>query len=710
MKTLTPAFAAHIREPVTTLAVCWHIQKNDGALILGTQHDRDIEITVSQHPLLDLSGVYRAQAAITGSDIHSGSDMSVDNMDVDGATQSAGDSSGYVAVDISVADIEAGLLDNAPVTVFLVNWSTPDAGQALLRRGRLGNLTRDSEGRYRTEVRGLSQLLSQQIGYVYQDTCNVVRFGDSRCRYDVEAIRIESPITAVVSNKEFSIAEPGTPPPAGYPLGGEVLFLSGENEGYTREVKVMTAAGGSLALALYEELPEDVEIGDEIQITPGCDRRWSTCRAYANLANFRGWGVYIPGTMAMIRGNAPGECEVPLPEGPGSTPPTAPAISAAVSSSTSITITRTTNSSDSDGILHYETQRSLAGANDWTTFNTSNTNPLTAVGLSPDTAYDFRQRAIDTIGNSGTYSNTASATTSEGSSEWEDVTVGMASLGSQLATAGRKVRLDLAGSDYGLRVDTVNGASASQQLTGAFDGSAAIELRPQTGNTSNSDHTYVGIAMGADLWNGGTTDVAQVNCGFCIYYGSRYIDLAETAKVTGVVAAPSLGGETSGSASRAAIFELIYNARRAFSITATTVQSYHQPISGGFVDEGPDEDKLMLLGTTIDHDNDPPLVGQEWLYFEQEVDYRRDRGNPDGRNRVDVWARDGYIGYLEIPLTHRADWDFSYQYAAYFEYIGGLFNEPSVANADNFFRVSHVIFSNNRAKDDRIGPPPGFLT
>lgn len=319
MKSLTPAFAAHIREPVTTLAVCWLIQKQNGELILGTQHDRDITITVSQHAIVDLTGVYRAQAAITGSDIRSGSDMSVDNMDVDGATEASGDSSGDVTIDITVADIEAGLLDNASVTVFLVNWNAPDAGQALLRRGRLGNLTRDSEGRYRTEVRGLSQLLSQQIGYVYQETCNVVRFGDSRCQFDVAAIRIESPITAVISNKQFSIAEPGTAPPAGYPLGGEVLFLSGSNEGFTREVKVSTVAGGALTLELYEELPDDVDIGDQIQVTPGCDRRWSTCRQYNNLVNFRGWGVYIPGTMAMMRGNAPGECEVPLPGSEGST-------------------------------------------------------------------------------------------------------------------------------------------------------------------------------------------------------------------------------------------------------------------------------------------------------------------------------------------------------------------------------------------------------
>jgi uncharacterized phage protein (TIGR02218 family) len=805
MKTLTPAFAAHIREPVTTLAVCWKIEKSNGELVLGTQHDRDITVSVSQHALVDLTGIYRAQVAITGSDVKSGSDMSVDNMEVEGAS----DRTEGVAIDISVHDIEAGTLDNAPVTVFLVNWADPNAGQALLRRGRLGALARDSHGRYRTEVRGLAQLLSQNIGHVYQETCNVVRFGDSRCRYDVDSIRIESPITTVTSNKQFAIAEPLTTPPAGYPGGGEVLFLSGDNEGYLREVKTTTAAGGELAVELYEELPADVEIGDEIQLTPGCDRRWSTCRAYGNLRNFRGWGVYIPGTLAMMRGNSPGECEVSLPEIPDTTGPSAPTITAASASSASITVSRTVAATDADGVLNYETQRSPAGANTWTTIDTSTTNPLTVSGLSADTAYDFRQRGVDTNGNPGSYSTTASATTEAsggigptaptitaaavsssviaitrtvdstdadgvlnyqtqrslagagawttfdtsttsplnasglsadtaydfrqrgvdtlanpgtysdvitettmeaGPSDWEDVTVGMATLGAELATSGRKVRLDLSGSDYGLRLDTGNGASSSQLMTGAFDASPAIELRPQTGSSINPNSTYVGVANGADLWNGGSTDVAQVNCGFCIYYGARYIDLAATAKVTGCVAAQSLGGETSASASRAAIFELAYEGDRIFSITATTITSYHQPVSGIFPEDGPDADKLVRLGTSVNHSNNPPLVGQEWLYIEQEVDYRQDRGNPNGRNRVDVWARDGYLGYLEIPLTHRPDWDFSYEYAAFWEYIGGLFNNPSTAHSDNFFRISHVIFSNNRAKDDRIGPPPDFLT
>lgn len=61
---------------------------------------------------------------------------------------------------------------------------------------------------------------------------------------------------------------------------------------------------------------------------------------------------------------------------------------------------------------YYETQRAAAGSGAWTTFDSSSTNPLTATGLNPGTSYDFRQRAVDVFGNVGSYSTTASATTS----------------------------------------------------------------------------------------------------------------------------------------------------------------------------------------------------------------------------------------------------------------------------------------------------------
>lgn len=298
---------------------------------------------------------------------------------------------------------------------------------------------------------------------------------------------------------------------------------------------------------------------------------------------------------------------------------------------------------------------------------------------------------------------------------WEDVTVGYSDMPAELGgTNGRKVMLDIPSEDWGEQLGT--GASATRIVGGAFDGSDSVRLVPPT-----VDEQYSCILRFLDLSNGGAKNVAQVNLGFCIKYGSRYWDLAGQDKLTGIQASDTVGGEPNGSASRAAVFEGYLDGgaddlRRVFCVTATTVASYHQPPSGIFVDTGDDEDKLVILGDTADHENDPPLVDSEWLYFEQEVDYRQDRGNANGRNRLDVWSRDGYLGYLEIPLSWREDgpegggdpWDFSNQYARVIEFIGGYWNDHGTANANNYLELSHVVVAVNRAKDARIGPPDEF--
>lgn len=309
---------------------------------------------------------------------------------------------------------------------------------------------------------------------------------------------------------------------------------------------------------------------------------------------------------------------------------------------------------------------------------------------------------------------TSAASASTGSANagvWADVVVGMAGMGPALATPGRVVGLDLDHGDYGARADTVNGASVTRFASGAYDGSSFIRVRPPTGATSNPNQTYAGIANGVNLWNDGTTDVAQANAGFCMRWGSRYIDLGAPTKLTGFLGAPSLGGATTANA-RTAVFDERYGnpIRRILAPTAATVQSWHQPTSGYHPEEGPDTDKLLLGGfASANHGANPPQVAaMEWLYCEQEADYRQDRGNAFGRNRFDVWARDGYLGFIEIPLTHNASWSFANRYIAYFEYLGGLFNLVSTYHDENFVDFSHVVFSTNRARNARMNPPVSF--
>lgn len=302
MKNYSPAYAAHILIPVTSLAICWRIVKKNGEVILGTDHDRDIPITVTDigqdlgSPEFDLTGVYSAAAGITGSDIKSNADMSVDNMEVSGAID--------MLIDISVADIESGLLDSARVTTFRVNWQDPDDFQDIMRHGFLGEIGRNAEGGYRTEVRGLAQVLQQTIGRTCGDRCDVAEFGDARCKLNVPALTVTGTVTAVTSRRRFDATlSLGSPTPAnGYFTLGKLTMTSGANTGFIRQVK-NDAEGGTLGhISTWEVFPLNVAIGDTFTLAPGCDRRYQTCRdVHDNLINFRGPGIFVPGMDEIIR-------------------------------------------------------------------------------------------------------------------------------------------------------------------------------------------------------------------------------------------------------------------------------------------------------------------------------------------------------------------------------------------------------------------------
>jgi uncharacterized phage protein (TIGR02218 family) len=290
LKSLTPETLADIQAKVTTFTVCWRVERQDGVLILGTEHDHDITIE-SDSPSGSLQGTYYAQTGITGSNIRSGSDLDVDNLEVDGPLVALADTS-TATVGVSVIDIESGRLDDATVTLFAVNWTDPDRGQIVLRHGNLGEIRRTSEGRYYSELRGLGQRLQQQIIETYSQTCPA-RLGDSRCQFNIAAHTITGTVTSVTSRLRFNAGMDTTGEDAMYTYG-KVTFTSGENEGTEREVRNASVGDVFGNLQVFEPFPLDIEIGDTFNLEPGCDKTAVQCRLYNNMVNFRGHGLFVP--------------------------------------------------------------------------------------------------------------------------------------------------------------------------------------------------------------------------------------------------------------------------------------------------------------------------------------------------------------------------------------------------------------------------------
>ncbi len=294
MRTIPSPLLAHLAEDVTNLTVCWAVTRKDGVVIRGTQHDRNLTIASGTY-----AGTYLSSAAIRNSDISSGSDLSPDNSEVEGfATADA------FLTDLSAADIEAGLFDDADLILIVCNWAAPDDGQFRIPGATLGNIQRVSEGKYTAEVRGLAQHLTQPILRTYSENCNA-DLGDARCGVDLTALIIPATVTAVTSRRRFDcfLLTDSSSGVAGDYVLGKVVGLTGANAGYTREVKQDAVGSVFGALELHEVLPIMPEIGDTFSLYPGCDKqKEGGCRRYNNIPRFRGYGVFTPTANKMIKG------------------------------------------------------------------------------------------------------------------------------------------------------------------------------------------------------------------------------------------------------------------------------------------------------------------------------------------------------------------------------------------------------------------------
>lgn len=301
MRTDIPALLLeHFQRDSSTIALLWAIERKDGLFVRGTEHDQDIELVGDvNYTDIDLAGTYPSNASITMSDITSNSDMSVDNTQAEGILQQEPVT---VIRDLNVRDIEGGMFDMAPVWVLACNWRQPSMGHVVLRRGYLGEISRDSDFRYTAEVRGLAQLLQQTILETYGERCSVRRLGDSRCRVDVASITETVTVTVADSRRRFHVTDISAFPEQRF-AAGIIRGLTGENVTVEREVKRDNRDGVHGFIDLWDALPFDVQVGDTFELEPGCDRTITTCHdKFDNVVNIQAYGVLIPGVLELLKG------------------------------------------------------------------------------------------------------------------------------------------------------------------------------------------------------------------------------------------------------------------------------------------------------------------------------------------------------------------------------------------------------------------------
>jgi uncharacterized phage protein (TIGR02218 family) len=275
MKTLDPGLAAHLAGGVTTLCHCWRVERKDGIVLGFTDHDRDLLI----------EGVtYKAATGFAATAIEDQLGLAVSNLDVDGAFSSAA---------ITEDDLNAGVYDDAAVSIMRVNWQ--DVSQrVVLRSGFLGQITR-GEAAFSAELRGLAAKLDQSAGRIFQRTC-AWELGDARCGVDLDAPERHGggTVESVISSFEFTASRIDSFA-SGVFGRGKIVWTAGDNAGLAIEVKSHTQGSPDSRLSLFLPAPRPIQVGDTFTITAGCDKRLETCRdRFGNVVNFGGF-PHMPG-------------------------------------------------------------------------------------------------------------------------------------------------------------------------------------------------------------------------------------------------------------------------------------------------------------------------------------------------------------------------------------------------------------------------------
>lgn len=256
---------------LTTLALCWRIERRDGVTIGLTAHDRDI--------VWD-GLVHRAAPGMVPSAITRGAGLDPASMDVTGALTSDA---------ISEADLLAGRWDGARVAIFACDWTDP-ANQVALGEGMIGAIE-TSAGTLTAELRGAMAALERPVVETTSAECRA-ELGDARCRVAMAGRRRFASVTAIADNVLTLDAEA---PLAGAYAQGRLRWISGANSGL--EDAILASAGTSVTL----RRPPRFDAPGRVLLIEGCDKLLATCAGrFGNALNFRG-EPYLPGIDLLTR-------------------------------------------------------------------------------------------------------------------------------------------------------------------------------------------------------------------------------------------------------------------------------------------------------------------------------------------------------------------------------------------------------------------------
>lgn len=258
--------------PLTSIALCWRIERSDGAGLALTSHDEPLRLGTAS---------FDAAPGMLPAAIQRKAGLEPNGGEIAGAITSAS---------LDEDDLALGRWDGARVTMSAVDWRELEAGEVLLLRGELGEV-RLEQGKFKAELRGAAARLGATICPETSPECRA-ELGDRQCRVDLAG---RTMVTTVIEVDGRSlILDQAVSADFRW---GRARFMSGANCGL---VTVLVGIEGN-SIELRDTARGLIEIGDRIELRHGCDKSVATCSSrFANAVNFRG-EPHLPGNDLLTR-------------------------------------------------------------------------------------------------------------------------------------------------------------------------------------------------------------------------------------------------------------------------------------------------------------------------------------------------------------------------------------------------------------------------
>ena len=257
---------------VSTIALCWRVERSDGAGIALTSHDA--ELVRDGIAYLPTPGV--TPAAIVRS-------VGLDPV--------SSEVSGVLSAQaLTEQDLALGRWNGAKVTLQAVSWDDPATPPTTIVGGELGEVSMSGNG-FSAELNGAAAKLEQPVCPATSPECRA-ELGDERCRVDLAGRTI---FAEVIESSEAGLRlnrAVGTEF-----LLGRLRYRSGANCGVATTI---VAVNGE-AVRIRDFPRAAVEVGCRVELREGCDKRLDTCALrFGNAANFRG-EPHLPGNDLLTR-------------------------------------------------------------------------------------------------------------------------------------------------------------------------------------------------------------------------------------------------------------------------------------------------------------------------------------------------------------------------------------------------------------------------